>query len=130
ERIVATLVGVCGAAALLLASVGIYGVAAYGAARRTREFGIRMALGATPSAVRRIVLGQMLGVTLVGILAGALAARLLGPLVESALFGTSATNPLIAAGAAATLLVVAVVAADIPARRATRVDPVVALRTE
>jgi putative ABC transport system permease protein len=130
ERIIATLVGVCALAALLLASVGIYGVAAYGAARRTREFGIRIALGATPSAVRRIVLSQMLGVTLAGILAGALGAWLLGPLVESALFGTSATNPVIAILAAATLLLVAVIAADIPARRATRVDPVVALRTE
>jgi putative ABC transport system permease protein len=130
ERIIATLVGVCAFAALLLASVGIYGVAAYGAARRTREFGIRIALGATPSAVRRIVLGQMLGVTLAGILAGALGAWLLGPLVEGALFGTSATNPVIAILAAATLLLVAVIAADIPARRATRVDPVVALRME
>ncbi len=130
ERIIATLVGVCAAAALLLASVGIYGVAAYGAARRTREFGIRIALGATPLAVRRIVLGQMLGVTLAGILAGALGAWLLGPLVESALFGTSAASPLIALAAAATLLLVAVIAADIPARRATRVDPMVALRME
>jgi putative ABC transport system permease protein len=130
ERIVAALVGVCAAAALLLASVGIYGVAAYGAARRTREFGIRMALGATPLAVRRIVLGQMLRVTLAGLLAGAIGAWLLGPLVESALFGTSATNPVVALGAAFTLLLVALIAADIPARRATRVDPVVALRTE
>jgi putative ABC transport system permease protein len=130
ERIIAALVGVCALAALLLATVGIYGVAAYGAARRTREFGIRIALGATPSAVRRIVLGQMLGVTVAGILAGALGAWLLGPLVESALFGTTATNPIIAFTAAATLLVVAVTAADVPARRATRVDPVVALRAE
>jgi predicted permease len=130
ERIIATLVGICAAAALLLASVGVYGVAAYGAARRTREFGIRMALGATPAAVRRIVLGQMLGVTLAGILAGALGAWLLGPLIESVLFGTSATNPVIAILAAATLLLVAVIAADIPARRATRIDPVVALRSE
>jgi ABC-type antimicrobial peptide transport system permease subunit len=72
----------------------------------------------------------MLGVTVAGILAGALGAWLLGPLVESALFGTTASNPIIAFGAAATLLVVAVTAADIPARRATRVDPVVALRAE
>jgi putative ABC transport system permease protein len=130
ERIIATLVGVCAVAALLLASVGIYGVAAYSAARRTREFGIRIALGATPGTVRRIVLGQMLGVTLAGIAAGAVGAWLLGPLVESALVGTSATNPIVAGGAAATLLLVALIAADVPARRATRVDPMVALRAE
>jgi predicted permease len=130
ERIIATLVGVCAAAALLLASVGIYGVAAYGAARRTREFGIRIALGATPAVVRRIVLGQMLGVTLAGLAAGTLGAWLLAPLVESALFGISATNPVVAILAAATLLLVAVIAADIPARRATRVDPMTALRAE
>jgi ABC-type antimicrobial peptide transport system permease subunit len=80
--------------------------------------------------VRRIVLGQMLGVTLAGLAAGTLGAWLLAPLVESALFGISATNPVVAILAAATLLLVAVIAADIPARRATRVDPMTALRAE
>jgi putative ABC transport system permease protein len=130
ERLIATLLAVCGAAALLLAGIGVYGVTAYGATRRTREFGIRMALGATPAGIRRIVLLQTVRMTIAGVAAGALASWLLGPLVESALFGTTAANPAATIGAAAALVVIALVASYVPARRATRVDPVVALRAE
>jgi putative ABC transport system permease protein len=118
------------AAAVLLAAVGLYGVVAYGVAQRTREVGVRLALGAQPADVLRLVLASGFSFVGVGIAAGVgaslAATRYLGTLV----FGVGVTDPLTFAGAAALLTVVALVAHWIPLRRALRIDPAIALRTE
>jgi predicted permease len=125
-----TLVGVFAAAALLLAVAGIYGVTAYGVAQRTREIGVRIALGASTTDVLGLVLGQGLRMTLIGLGAGIAGAVALTRTLQSLLFGVAATDP--ATFTAVTLLLVAVaaLACYVPARRATRVDPMVALRDE
>jgi putative ABC transport system permease protein len=116
--------------ALVLAVVGLYGLLSYVVSRRSREIGVRMALGADRSAVLRMVLRDGVRLTLAGIVIGAaggvLAARALGRL----LYGVGPTDPLTFVAVAGLLAVVALVASYLPARRATRVDPVVALRTE
>lgn len=124
------LVGIFAVTALLLAIAGIYGVLAYSVARRTRELGVRIALGATSLNVLNLVLRQALVTALVGVLIGGVAALALTRLMQSLLFGVSSTDPITYAGVAAMLLLVAGLAAYIPARRATRVDPMVALRYE
>jgi ABC-type antimicrobial peptide transport system permease subunit len=129
-RFRALLVAAFAALALVLAMAGIYGVMAYSVAERTREIGIRMALGAQTSGVVRLVLGQ--GMKLVGVglalgLAGALAAT---RVLASLLFEVKPADPVAFIGAIAALLCVALVANYIPAQRATRVDPMVALRHE
>jgi putative ABC transport system permease protein len=124
------LVAVFAGAALLLAVAGIYGVMAYSVERRASEIGVRMALGASPGDVLRMILGQGLSTILVGLACGALGAYALTRTMESLLFGLSATDPLTFLAVALLLASVTLVACYIPARRATRVDPMIALRYE
>jgi len=129
-RVTAWLVGMFGGLALLLAGIGVYGVLAYLVTQRTREIGVRLALGAAPSSVRRLVVGHSLRLSLTGIGLGAVGAVLAGPTLQSQLFGVQPRDPITLAAVAATLLGIALLASYLPARRATRVDPLTALRTE
>jgi putative ABC transport system permease protein len=119
-----------GALALLLAAVGLYGVMAYAVAGRTREIGIRMALGAGRGRVRRMILGEGLALAAAGTLAGLLTSAACMRLMQSLLYGISPTDPLTYAAVALFLTAVALLACYVPARRATKVDPMVALRYE
>jgi ABC-type antimicrobial peptide transport system permease subunit len=120
-----------GALALLLASIGLYGVASYSVTQRTREIGVRMALGASRRTVLSLVLGQGLVLVALGIALGVGAAAALMPLVPAALLpNVSGRDPATFAGTTALLGAVALVASVIPAYRATRIDPLTALRTE
>jgi putative ABC transport system permease protein len=125
-----TLVGVFAVTALVLAAVGIYGIMAYWVSRRTREIGVRMALGAVPRDVLGAVLGQASKTTIVGVAIGLLGAFVLTRAMASLLFGVSAADPLTYTGVALLLTGVALVASYVPARRAAKVDPMVALRYE
>jgi putative ABC transport system permease protein len=116
--------------ALLLAGVGIYGVMAFLVATRTREIGVRIALGARRADVMRLVLGHGFKLVLAGIALGSLAALIATRGLTSLLFATAPTDPLTYAGVATLLTLVALLASYIPARRATKVDPIRALRTE
>jgi len=122
--------GVFGGLALLLAGVGLYAVISFGVARRTREIGIRSALGARPGDVVRLVLGEGVRVTLVGVAIGAALALALGRVVEALLFDASPRDPIVLAVASASLLLVAAVASAVPAWRAAHVDPTTALRED
>jgi predicted permease len=128
ERLITTLCTFFGVLALLLASVGLYGVLSYGVAQRTQEIGIRMALGATAPKVRWLVLRQSLAVVLAGIALGAVLALLSTRLLASFLYGLSPTDPVAITLSTLLLLLVALLACYFPARRATQVDPMVALR--
>lgn len=130
QRISASLLGVLGNVALLLAAVGLYGVMAYSVAQRTNEIGIRMALGALSHDVLRLVLGQAAKLAMMGVVVGIAAALALTRLMSTLLFGVSATDPTTFAGVALLLVVVALAASYIPVRRAMKLDPVVALRYE
>jgi predicted permease len=130
ERLVATLSSFFGFFALLLASLGLYGVMAYSVARRTREIGIRMALGAQAGNVLRLVLRETLLLVLIGIALGLPAALAATRLTEGLLFGLTATDPFTIALATLVMMTVASLAGWIPARRAAKVDPMVALRCE
>jgi ABC-type antimicrobial peptide transport system permease subunit len=116
--------------ALSLACVGLYGVMSYGISRRTKEIGIRMALGARTGDVLRLILGQGMTLTLIGIGIGMIAAIGLSQLIEHLLFGVSATDPMTFFVIASLLSAVALLACYIPARRASKVDPLRALRRE
>jgi len=125
-----TMIGIFAAAALMLAMIGIYGVLAYSVTRRTREMGVRIALGASPANVLGLVLKQALVTAALGVGLGVVAALGLTRLLQSMLFGVKPTDPFTFAGVTITLLTVALLAAYVPARRATRVDPIIALRYE
>jgi predicted permease len=129
-RLGALLLGVFGALALLIASIGIYGVMSFGVSERTREMGIRMALGAQRRDVLRLVISQGMFVAVIGVAIGAGLALVSTRVVSSYLYEVSTTDPLTFAGIALILLGVALLACYVPARRATRVDPLEALRYE
>jgi putative ABC transport system permease protein len=126
----AILLALLAALALLLAAVGVYGVLSYSVTQRTREIGLRMALGAGEGAVRRQILGEGLLTVLAGIGAGLIGSYFLVRALESLMFGVQARDPLTFVGVPLVLLAVALLATWLPARRATRVEPVVALRYE
>lgn len=129
-RLYASLLGIFAAVALLLATVGIYGVTAYAVAQRTREIGIRMALGARRAAVLRLVLRQSIALTGVGIVLGLIAATFATRALQGMLFGLASFDLVTFAGVSLLFGAVATLAAYIPARRASTVDPLVALRYE
>jgi len=128
-RLAAQTLGLVGLVATLLAAVGLYGVIAYSVGRRTREIGIRMALGATPSGVLRLVLGQGLGIVGVGIGVGLALSYAAARAIASGLYGVGAADPTAWGSAVGVMIVSAALANYLPARRAARVDPSVALRS-
>ncbi len=124
------LIGFFGITALLLATAGVFGVMAYSVSRRTREIGVRVALGAGPRDVQRMILGQGLRTIFIGVAIGIAGSLALSRTVESLLFGVTPTDPLTFGGVTLLLIGAALLACYIPARRATKVDPMVALRHE
>jgi putative ABC transport system permease protein len=130
QRLVLVLIGAFAAAALLLAAVGIYGVMSYAVVQRVPEVGVRLALGARPADVLRLVLGQALAVGALGIALGLVGALAAGGVLASQLYEIGPRDPIALAAVALTLLLVVLAASAVPARRAARVDPLEALRTE
>jgi ABC-type antimicrobial peptide transport system permease subunit len=116
--------------ATVLAGLGLYGVLAYSVALRSREIGLRFALGAPAARIRAMVLRQVTRMAVIGVALGVAAAWLLGRVAQNLLFGIEASNPVALGAAAAVLAVVTIGAAYIPARRASRVDPMTVLRSE
>ena len=130
HRTAASLLGAFGVLALALASVGLYGTIAYAVGQRTREIGIRMALGARPRDLLRMVVGQGMRVAPPGAALGAIGAAAAMRLLSNMLSGVSPTDPIVFSSVCALLALVALVAAWVPARRASRVDPMTALRCD
>ncbi len=130
QRLTALLAAFFGGLALLISSIGIYGLMSFHVARRTAELGIRLALGAQRGQVLSMVLRESLSIAIVGCVVGLAASVASAKLIQGILFGVSATDPLILGAAVLTMLAVAVIAAFVPARRAASVDPVTALRVE
>ena len=129
-RLTAWLVGLFAILALLLAAIGVYGVLSYLVTQRTREIGVRIALGARPGSVLHLVVGHSLRLSLSGVALGLVAAVLLAPAIASQLYGVSPRDAGTLAVVAVSLIAIAVLASYVPARRATRVDPLTALRAE
>jgi ABC-type antimicrobial peptide transport system permease subunit len=130
ERLFARLCSFFGALALLLAAVGLYGLMSYAVVRRTGEIGLRMALGALPSHVLGMIVRESMGLVVLGVLIGIGAAWGATRWISSMLFGLSANDPLTYVVVATLLVMVAIVACLLPARRASKVEPMKALRTE
>jgi putative ABC transport system permease protein len=124
------LLGIFATVALLLAGIGIYGVLSYSVAQRTQELGIRAALGATERNLLRLVLSRGVVLTVIGLVLGVAGSLGLTRLMASLLYGVGARDPATMMAVAALLAVVAVIACYVPARRATKIDPLVALRSE
>ena len=122
------LLGIFASVALVLATIGIYGVMAYLVNQGTRELGIRMALGATPRNILNLVVRQGMALAVAGVTIGLLAAFLLTRLIQSLLFGVNASDPITFAGISVLLAIITLIACYIPARRAARIDPLVSLR--
>jgi ABC-type antimicrobial peptide transport system permease subunit len=129
-RFLGWLMGIFAAMALILAAIGIYGVISYGVSRRTREIGLRMALGANRREVLRAVLGRSVALLGCGVLLGIAAGLALTRSIATLIYDMSATDPLTFTAAAALLMAVGVMACLVPAARASRIDPAVALREE
>ena len=130
ERLVASLSLSFGVLATVLGAIGLYGVTAFSVARRTREIGLRMALGADRGAVLRMILRGAVGMAAIGICLGVVIALALGRYVESQLYGIRGSDLLTLGGAAGVLVAVVFASGWLPARRASRVDPMLALRCE
>jgi ABC-type antimicrobial peptide transport system permease subunit len=130
DRMMTTLSSLFGGLATLLAAVGLYGVLAYTVSQRTREIGLRMALGAAPGNVRSMVLRQVAWMTLVGGVVGLAGAVWVGKQAESILFEMKGVDPAVFVFAAVALTLVALAAGLVPAHRASRVDPMLALRDQ
>ena len=130
QRLALALLGVFAGLALLLAGVGLYGVLAYSVSRRTREFGVRLAVGATPRALLAHVLGGGFRLAAAGLAIGLCGALALAHLMSRLLYEVPPHDPVTLAAVAAVLLAVGLLACWLPARRATRVNPIEALRTE
>jgi ABC-type antimicrobial peptide transport system permease subunit len=128
ERLLATLAGSLGIVALILAAVGLFGLLAYTVESRTNEIGVRMALGAARGQVMSLVIGDAVRLMAIGAVLGIPAAWATSRLISSLLFGLKGTDPGTLAGAASLLLLTGLLAAVLPALRASRVDPMVALR--
>jgi putative ABC transport system permease protein len=129
-RVVTVLLTAFALMALVLAGVGVYGVMAFSVAERTHEIGVRMALGATPDSVLRLIIGQAFRLVAIGVAAGLLAAIALGSVLRALLFDTNARDPWTLLATALVLTIVALAAASIPARRGTRIMPIQALRVQ
>jgi ABC-type antimicrobial peptide transport system permease subunit len=129
-KLMMVLLGVFAGVALSLASIGIYGAVAYTVEQRTGEIGVRMALGAQTRDVLRLVVNQGMKPVLIGLGIGIVSAFALGRLITTQLYQVSAHNPALLAGSTVLLAAIALIACLLPARRATRVDPIQALRTE
>jgi ABC-type antimicrobial peptide transport system permease subunit len=130
KRLIAFLVGLFSLLALLLASIGIYGVIAYSVSQRTQELGIRLALGSPASAVLWLVLGEGMRLAFIGCVIGLIASLGLTRVIQALLFAVSPSDPFTFAASGLLLLAVAMIACWLPGRRAARVDPMVALRHE
>jgi ABC-type antimicrobial peptide transport system permease subunit len=128
QRMMATLVGLFGAVALVLAILGLYGVMAHAATQRTPEIGIRLAMGAQPASMVTLLLGQGLRLLAIGVALGLTGAFVATRYLEAQLFGVTATDPLTFAGGCVLLVLAGLTASTIPALRAMRVDPIAALR--
>jgi putative ABC transport system permease protein len=124
------LLGIFAGIALVLASVGIYGVMNYSVNQRKHEIGIRMAIGAQRSDIMKMIVGQGMLLAAAGVVIGLVAAFFLGRIVEMLLFGVSGRDPMTFIGLPFVLILVSLLASYVPARRATRVDPMIALRAE
>jgi ABC-type antimicrobial peptide transport system permease subunit len=130
QRMAATLLSTFGLLALSLAALGLYGVMAYAVSQRTRELGIRISVGASKGDVLKLILVQAMMLAAVGITGGLVTALVVTRFAAKLLYGISPADPVTFTAIAALLLVVALVASYFPARRATRIDPMIALRTE
>jgi len=129
-RISTILLAIFASVSVLLAALGIHGVVSYGVAQRTREFGLRMALGSTPKQLTSLVVRSGIGTALIGLVAGMAGAAALASGLRALFYGVAPLDPVVMAGVAVLLLAVALVANYVPARRATRVDPMQALHNE